>query len=98
MDSFEHTALSPLTGDVLFHNSSEPIGGYSNIVAGKTFIWADDGSKNWATRDDEVFGSFGTADVSDPTNIKVLCTTNVLGGVNKPRVPAMEKYAPNSTR
>ncbi len=94
MPSNEHSVLDPLTGKVLRRDSSHPIAGFSNTVAGKTLIWADDGSRLWSHRGDEVFGSFGTADVTDPSKVKILSTSNVLGGVNKPRVPAMEKYAP----
>ncbi len=96
MASREHTALEPGTGKFLFRSPGGPneIGGYSNIVAGKMFLWVESGTRNWGSRGDEVFGTFGSADVSDPAKMKVLSNKNVLGGVNKPRVPALEKYAP----
>jgi len=94
MASNQHAVLNPLTGEFLSRGSSNQIAGYSNTLAGKVFLWVGDGSRNWGRRGDEVFGTFSTADVTDPTKIKVISDKNVLGGVNKPRVPAMEKYAP----
>lgn len=94
MASSEHTVMEPRTGKILFRDSSNPLAGYSNTLAGKVLLWADDGSKDWSSRGEEVFGSFGTADITDPTKIKIIRDKNILGGINKPRVPAMEKYAP----
>lgn len=96
MASRDHTVMDSQTGKVVFRagGNSPTMAGYSNIVAGNTFLWAEDGSKNWGERGDEVFGTFGTADMTDPSKVKILSTQNVLGGVNKPRVAAMEKYAP----
>jgi hypothetical protein len=94
MRSNEHAVLDPLTGKALSRGMSSPIAGFSNILAGKVFLWAEDGSSHWGRRDAEIFGSFGTADFSDPSKVKILSAENTLGGVNKPRVPVMEKYAP----
>ena len=85
MRSNEHAAMEPLKGEILFRDLSNSIAGFSNTLAGNVFLWAEDGSRNWGFRDKEVFGCFGTADVSDLENIKILSTRNVLGGVNKPR-------------
>lgn len=96
MASREHTALETRTGKFLFRSQRWPkeIAGYSNIVAGKVFLWAESGSRNWGGRGDEVFGTFGSADMADLSRMKIISNKNVLGGVNKPRVPAMETYAP----
>jgi outer membrane protein assembly factor BamB len=94
MASNQHAVLNPLTGEFLSRGSSNHIAGYSNTLAGTVFLWVDDGSRSWGSRGNEVFGTFSTADVTDPTRTKVISDQNVLGGVNKPRVPAMEKFAP----
>ena len=76
-------------------------GGLSNTLAGKLWIWADEGNRgnnsSWGGRRDidyKALGIFGLADLSDPTAPKQLPHTNVLGGADDVQVPTMQKYAP----
>ncbi len=75
------------------------LGELSNILAGNTMIWCQQGHRDqmmtyWGKRrpDGEVSLQFFAADVSDPANPKRLDRMNVLGGENIPHDPALEEF------
>ncbi len=81
------------------------IGGLSNILAGNVLLWAYPGNRfntrdgmlsSWAERraDGLCTARFTTCDMSDPSAPKVLSDRNLLGGDDWPRMPAMERLAP----
>ena len=79
----------------------ERIGGMSNILAGSTLLWLPGGStdrlgSHWGLRrsDGKVMMQGFAADLSDPGGPKRLSGARVRGGLNPPRVPEMERYAP----
>jgi len=79
----------------------QSLGRLSNILAGQTLLWLPEGSGNrlgsdWGSRraDGKVMIEGFAADLSDPNGPKRLPGTRLLGGLNWPRVPEMEKYAP----
>jgi len=98
--------MNPVTGAVIrAAPKDQNYGELSNIVAGKTFFWAEAGCSHsiwngllsaWGGRraDGKSLAMFHSVDLSDPASPKVLSHKNLLGGTDWPRQPAMERLAP----
>ncbi len=76
-------------------------GGYSQILAGTTFLSHPDGNRYrfmsyWGKRrghDGQAIMDFTLYDFSDPMAPRPIAGRRLLGGKNMPRVPAMERWA-----
>ena len=98
------------TGEIYVKDHQPRIGYMSKILAGNTLVWlasnnreAFDSSssvhgQHWDNRrsDGKVTARFSTADLSNPKNPKMLNEHNILGGVEEPPVPHLEKWIPVS--
>ena len=104
--------MNASTGEVYVKDNRPNFGYMSKILAGDTLVWLVsrnnetflDGNvwraygQDWNCRreDGKVTARFGTADLSNPKEPKMISVNNILGDINEPPVPYTEKWTPES--
>ena len=97
------------TGEIYVKDRRPNFGFMSNILAGNTLIWLASSNyesfwggvvhgQDWQRRraDGKVTARFSTADLSNFKEPKMINENNILGGIEEPPVPHLEKWIPES--